>query len=56
MLEIFDKNAFEIMTTSNNLVNICRFQDSNFMFYSLYLICEICFLLQYGSGKLQLEL
>ena len=29
MLEIVDKNAFETMTKPNNLVLICRFQDSN---------------------------
>ena len=56
MLDIVDKNAFETMTLLDNLVLICRFWDSNFMFCSLYMICEICvFLRKNDSWKLQLE-
>ena len=29
MLEIVDKNAFEIMAVLNNLVLFCRFEDDN---------------------------
>ena len=35
---MIDKNVFEIMTLTNNLVLIC----SNFKFYSLCMIREIC--------------
>ena len=34
-------DAFETMTLLINLVLICRFQDINFMFWSLYMIREI---------------
>ena len=42
MVDTVDKNASEVMTLPNNLVLICRFYDSNFMFCSLYIIREIC--------------
>ena len=42
MLEIVDKSAFEAMTLPDNLVLICRFQDGNLVFSSLYMIREIC--------------
>ena len=51
MLETINKNAFEIMTLPNNLVLICRFEDHNLMFCSLYMVCNICFLLKHGSQK-----
>ena len=44
MLEIFYKNAFEIMTVSSNLVFFCRFWDHNLNYCSFYITCEICVL------------
>ena len=41
-VEIVDKNDFEIMTVSSNLVPFCRFYDHNRKFYSVYMIREIC--------------
>ena len=42
MLEIIDKNVFEILTLLNNSVLFCKFKDHNFVFYSLFMIREIC--------------
>ena len=57
VLEIVDKNVFEIMTLPNNLVLICRFKDHNLVFCSLCMIClwNICFLPKYGLWKLQIQ-
>ena len=42
MLEIVDNNVFKIMAMPNNLVLVCRFEDHDLVFCSLYMICEIC--------------
>ena len=55
MLEIVDKSVYKIMTLSNNLVFICRFQGHNLVFCSLHMIREICFLLNHDLWKLQLD-
>ena len=47
VLEIVDKNAFDIMTLPNNLVLICRLSDHNLVFWWLYMIREIWLLLKY---------
>ena len=44
-----DKNVFEIMTLPNNLVLICRVKDYDLVFFSLCMIREMFFLLNYGS-------
>ena len=54
LLQLGDKNVFEIMTLADNLVLIYRFQDDNLVLCSLNTFCEI-FLLEYGPWKLQLE-
>ena len=48
LLQLGDKNVFEIMTLADNLVLIYRFQDDNLVLCSLNTFCEI-FLLKYGS-------
>ena len=55
MLEIVDTSVSKIMTLPNNLVLTCRFQGHNLVFYSLHMICAICFLLNYNLWKLQQE-
>ena len=51
-LEVADKNVVKVMTLSNNLVFIYRFQNHNRMNDSW----KMCFLLKYSLWKLQLEL
>ena len=41
ILEIIDKNIFNIITLPNNLAFICRFKDHNLVFCSLCKIHEI---------------
>ena len=55
VLEIVDKNVFEIMTLPNNLVFISRFKDHNLVYYSLYVICENVFAAKIWFRKLQPE-
>ena len=47
LLQLGDKNVFEITTLADNLVLIYRFQDDNLVLCSLNTFCEI-FWVEYG--------
>ena len=53
VLEIINKDVFEIMTLSNNFVLICWFQSH--VLLTLYDLWNMCFLLKYGFWELQVE-